>query len=77
MINKCFGGNCKWRADGVPVCTHKNAVKFAPIKEPCTVCGRKPADHVNGCGACIGRGTYIYPFGYDDCDCGGYEKRKP
>lgn len=25
------------------------------------------------CGACLGRGEYIYHFAYDDCDCGGYE----
>lgn len=28
------------------------------------------------CGACIGRGEYVYPFAYDNCDCGGYEARQ-
>lgn len=26
------------------------------------------------CGKCTGRGEYVYPHAYEDCDCGGYEK---
>lgn len=76
--DKCFAGDCKWRHQGAHCvqCIHPKAIKFNSLTEPCKYCGRKPKDHVNGCGGCIGRGTYIYPNVYEDCDCGGYEKAK-
>jgi hypothetical protein len=46
------------------------------LKKPCYNCGRKPNENIGGCGACIGRGQYVYPFAYDECDCEGYEPNK-
>lgn len=57
-------------------CTHSNAVTYHDLKEPCKICGRKPGANEKGCGACTGRGNYIYPFAYNDCDCDGYEPKK-
>ena len=56
-------------------CHHKDAIVYHDLKRPCKTCGRKPGAKAAGCGACIGRGAYIYPFAYDECDCGGYAKR--
>ena len=76
LANRCFGGDCKWRKQGESCvhCSHPKAVKYIKLKSNCKICGRKPNEEKNGCGACIGRGLYVYPFAYDDCDCGGYER---
>ena len=57
-------------------CAHPNAVQYKDIKEPCTNCGRKPGENSSGCGACMGRGRYCYPYVYSTCDCGGFEASK-
>ena len=75
MKNTCFSGNCKWIKQGKCVyCSHPNAIEYVELKAPCACCSRKPNENKNGCGACIGRGLYVYPFAYEQCDCGGYEK---
>lgn len=54
-------------------CSNPNAIQYLELKKPCSNCGRKPEVKKAGCGACIGRGKYIYPGAYEKCDCGGYE----
>ncbi len=54
-------------------CTSPNNITYHKLDKPCE-CGRQPDVNENGCGRCIGRGKYIYPHIYEDCDCGGYEK---
>lgn len=74
--NKCF--QCKWVSQGSNCvhCANPNAVKYRELKNKCGVCGRNPKEEKGGCGACIGRGLYVYPFVYDNCDCGEYEQAK-
>lgn len=75
--NKCFSGNCKFAVQGSNCmhCSHKNAIIFKKINKSCEVCGRLVDSELLGCGNCMGRGHYIYPIAYEDCDCDGYEKR--
>lgn len=74
--NTCFSGDCKWRKQGSDRvhCSHPNAIKYRSITETCS-CGRKPNEIKGGCGKCIGRGSYVYPWAYEACDCGGYERK--
>lgn len=75
--DRCFAGDCKWRKQGENCvhCSHPDAVMYYPLKKPCHNCGRKPKEETGGCGACIGRGMYVYPYSYDECDCEGYEPK--
>lgn len=77
LENHCFAGDCKWRVQGENCvhCSHPNAIKYKELKTKCKNCGRNPNEEKNGCGECIGRGRYVYPGMYEDCDCGGYERR--
>ena len=75
--NKCWAGNCRWREHsqmGV-ACSHPKKKSYKRLKEPCPICDRKPNQEHSGCGACFGRGVYVYPHIYEDCDCGGYEQQ--
>ena len=75
VINTCFAGDCKWRKqESCVVCSHPNAIIYYDLKKQCTNCGRKPNEQTNGCGGCMGRGAYVYPSAYEQCDCGGYEQ---
>jgi len=73
--NKCFSGHCKHKKQGTDCmhCASPKAIQYYELTEPCPVCGREPGVNRKGCGNCIGRGRYIYPGAYEDCDCGGYE----
>jgi len=69
------------------ICKHPNAVIYHKLKTKCE-CGRfdplwlwisiiwvcKKIGIFKGksCGACMGRGDYIYPLIYDQCDCNGW-----
>lgn len=77
MGNKCFSGDCIYRMQGKSSvhCSYPDAVYYQDIKKPCHSCGRNPNQKKGGCGACLGRGAYIYPYAYESCDCGGYKKR--
>jgi len=73
--NTCFAGKCKW-AKQFPnsmACSNPKSIKYRKLDKPCETCGRKPMVERAGCGACIGRGLYIYPVAYEQCDCNGYE----
>ncbi len=74
----CWHGRCKWLVQGESCvhCSHPNAVNYVELTKPCEMCGRLPGIEEKGCGNCIGRGHYVYPIAYEDCDCGGYEKAK-
>jgi len=75
--NLCLNGYCKWAKQGDTIfCSHPKAVNLIKLEKPCKVCGRKPNAIEPSCGACIGRGLYIYHTCYEDCDCGGYERKK-
>jgi len=54
-------------------CASPKKVLYNELKEPCEMCGRKPGRFKTACGNCTGRGRYIYPGAYEDCDCNGYE----
>ena len=71
--------NCKWRkqGEGCVHCSQDDAKMYKAIRKPCKVCGREPGMLRNGCGACIGRGLYIYWAIYNKCDCNGFEPNKP
>ena len=75
--DRCFAGNCKWRKQGETCvyCAHQDAVMYHNLKKPCSNCGRNPKQQNGGCGICVGRGHYVYPFAYDECDCEGYEPK--
>ena len=77
-LNKtCFGGDCKWRKQGANCvhCYHPNAIEYKTLTKPCETCGRNPGVNKHGCGSCIGRGIYVYPYAYEQCDCNGYEPK--
>lgn len=76
-IYQCFQDQCKHLKQGPNCmhCTSPKSIQLRQITEPCPNCGRKSDDRKGAsCGACIGRGSYCYPFVYEDCDCEGYEK---
>lgn len=69
-------GGCKHLIQGPSCmrCDHPNKITYMNITDTCSNCGRKPNIKKGGCGACIGRGLYVYPVLYNTCDCGGFEK---
>ncbi len=73
--NKCFAGYCKFAKQGEQsmYCSSHKKILYYELTEPCPVCKRKPGQLKPACGNCIGRGRYIYPNAYEDCDCSGYE----
>ena len=56
-------------------CSHPDAINYVKLTKQCEVCGRLPEVEKGGCGNCIGRGNYAYPVAYENCDCGGYERK--
>ena len=77
MENKCIKGNCVFVKQGTSClyCSHSEAIKYIELTDKCE-CGRTNKNREKGCGRCIGRGKYIYPCAYEQCDCNGYKKKE-
>lgn len=75
MGKQCFKDNCKHaiQGEGSMVCNSPKKITYINLSVPCPTCKRKPNSKKGGCGNCIGRGLYIYPNMYEQCDCNGYE----
>lgn len=78
MVKECFKDKCKHAVQGKfsMHCNSSKKITYIELYENCPTCNRTPSNKKGGCGNCVGRGLYIYPHMYEQCDCNDFTPNK-